>query len=195
MKSANRLSLSPRLGTWLTCISVLLTLSACSAGKDVDFATNGLATEREVMTGQRLGELIRQIDPNATMAANTWRFEAGDKVIAVVFDESADRMRIIIPITEADKVTHEQRTRMLQANFDSALDARYAIAQDLVWGTYIHPLSPLTETEFLLGLGQTISVVETFGDTYSSGMFVFGAGDSAEIQRQRILDLLRKRQT
>lgn len=46
-----------------------------------------------------------------------------------------------------------------------------------------------------LGLGQTISVVETFGDTYSSGIIVFGAGDSAEIQRQRILGLLRKRQT
>ncbi len=147
------------------------------------------------MNGTRLGALIREIDANATLTDNTWRFIAADRVVAVVYDETADRMRIIIPITNTDKVKAEQHLRMLQANFDSALDARYAIAQDLIWGTFIHPLSPLTENEFLLGLGQTISVVETFGDTYTSGMFTFGAGDSAEIERQRIIDLFRKQTT
>ncbi len=193
MKTTHRFLFPFSFARWLTCVCVIVGLSACSADRQSNFAKDHSDTENNLMTGQKLGNLIKQVDPDAVLAGNTWRFEAAGQVIAVVFDENADRMRIIIPITDADKVSEEQRTRMLQANFDSALDARYAIAQDLVWATFIHPLSPLTENEFLLGLGQTISAVETFGDSYSSGMFMFGAGDSAEIQQQEILDLLRKR--
>ena len=187
-------SMRSLFGCFAILIVALLVLPACSPETGTDRPGTALE-ESPRMDAARLAALIEQIDPNATLTGSTWRFEAADYVVALVFDERADRMRIMIPITSADKVTPEQQTRMLQANFDTALDARYAIAQDLVWGTFIHPLSPLTESEFLLGLGQTISVVETFGDTYSSGMFTFGAGDSVEIERERMIDLLRKQQT
>lgn len=67
---------------------------------------------------------------------------------------------------------------MLQANFDAILDARYAIANDLVWAVFIHPLSSLTEDDFISGIAQTVTAAETFGTTYSSGALVFGGGDS-----------------
>lgn len=57
----------------------------------------------------------------------------------------------------------EELLRLLQANFDSALDARYAVARGILWAVYIHPLSALTDREFLPGLGQTVNIVRTYG--------------------------------
>jgi len=79
-------------------------------------------------------------------------------------------------------------------NFDSALDARYAIAKGVVWGTYIHPLAVLEEKEFISGVGQVVNLALTFGTSYSSGALIFQGGDSQELQQRRQLidDLLKK---
>ena len=78
---------------------------------------------------------------------------------------------------------------------EAVLDARYAVAQGMLWGTYIHPLSTLTDEEFLVGLGQTANVVLSYGTSYSSGVFMFNGGDSAEIEQQRLIEELKKRKT
>lgn len=81
----------------------------------------------------------------------------------------------------------------MQANFDSALDSRYAIAQGILWSTYLHPLESLRDDEFLTGLGETVNLVTTFGESFSSGLLTFGGGDSKEIkEKQLIEDLLNK---
>ncbi len=40
-------------------------------------------------------------------------------------------MRVLIPIEGTDDLLKDELLRLMQANFDSALDARYAIAQAL----------------------------------------------------------------
>ena len=75
--------------------------------------------------------------------------------------------------------------------FDTALDARYAIAQGQLWSTFIHPLDSLTQDDFVSALAQTVTLVKTYGTTFSSGAMSFGGGDSsAEIQKllERLLD-------
>ncbi|MEN8132987.1 MAG: hypothetical protein ABFS45_22975, partial [Pseudomonadota bacterium] len=104
------------------------------------------------MTAERLAELIIRVDDEAVLEGATWFFHVEGIEAAVVYDVSADRMRIIIPIGPADELDEENLLRMMQANFDSALDARYAVAQGTLWGVYIHPLSTLTAEEFLVGL-------------------------------------------
>jgi hypothetical protein len=81
----------------------------------------------------------------------------------------------------------------MQANFDSALDARYAIAQNLLWGAFIHSLNGLSEEEFLSGLLQTINVAQTFGSTFTSGAVVYGGGDSQGIMTDQLEELIKKR--
>ena len=108
---------------------------------------------------------------------------------------TAIRMGELIPIEGTDNLSKDELLRLMQANFDSALDARYAIAQGQLWGAFIHPLSSLTDEEFLLEIGQTANVVASFGSGYSSGMFIFGGGDSGEIERKRFLEELRKEST
>jgi hypothetical protein len=147
------------------------------------------------MTAIRMSELILRVDENAIHDGSTWYFNIIGLDAVLVFDIEADRMRVLIPIENTGDLSKDELLRLMQANFDSALDARYAIAQGQLWGAYIHPLSTLTDEEFLLGIGQTANVVASFGSSYSSGMFVFGGGDSGEIERKRFLEELSKEST
>ena len=169
---------------------------ACSGQGDSEvLADGGEATPPAKMTAERLGELIRGVDEEARQEGTTWLFAVADLEAAVVYDVAADRMRIVIPIGPADDIPKDELVRILQANYDSALDARYAIANGQLWGTFIHPLSELSDDQFLTGLGQTANVVLSYGTSYSSGMFIFGGGDSAEIQRRQLIEELRQKRT
>lgn len=129
---------------------------------------------------------LKEIDDTIERDGNSWQFRINETQILVVSDPVAARMRIMVPIIQADSLSTELLARLMQANFDSALDARYAIANGLLWGTYIHPLTNLSKEQFLSGLGQTISIVNTFGTSFSSGTVVFGGGDSQDIIEEQI---------
>ncbi len=109
----------------------------------------------------------------------------------LIFDENADRMRMFTPIGPESALDPELMRRMLQANFDSALDARYAVAKELIWGVFIHPLSPLDDEQFASAVIQILNVADSFGSSFSSGLFTFGAGDSIE-ENRKLLEELRK---
>lgn len=157
---------------------------------EIPHAVNG-----QPMTAERLAELIVAVDEEAVLDGSSWYFHLSDLEVVVVYDVNADRMRILIPIGDAEEADSDEIMRLMQANFDSALDARYAIANGTLWGAYIHPLSTLTDEEFLVGLGQTANVVMSYGSSYSSGLFIFGNGDSAEIERNRLIESLKKTET
>ncbi|MEM7082548.1 MAG: hypothetical protein AAF465_07415 [Pseudomonadota bacterium] len=143
------------------------------------------------MTVAKMAAIIGQIDEDAQAGTNRITFAVGERELVLVYDESADRMRLMVPIAKASDLSDEALMRLMQANFDSALDARYAVAQGIVWGAFIHPLSSLTEKDFLLGIYQTVSVAETFGSSYSSGIMMFGGGDSGELDKKKLLDRLK----
>lgn len=172
-------------------IGAMLSLQAC-AQSDSDPEEDLFAGATQVMTAARLGELVQKIDATAVHDGSLWVFDIIGLEAMLVYDIEADRMRVMIPIDGTDDLDKEELLRLMQANFDSALDARYAIANGHLWGTFIHPLSTLTDEEFILGIGQTANVVASFGSSYSSGMFIYGGGDSSEIERKKFLDELRK---
>ncbi len=188
------------LAGWL---AIALALSAAGTGladehgDDADAppsAQSGPEAESP-MTAARMGELIRRIDPNMRAEGNTFEFGVETYRVAVIYDEAADRMRIVIPIERVEAIDAERLLRLMQANFDTALDARYAIARDILWATFIHPLSSLDDEQFLVGVGQTANIVATYGTSYSSGIFVFGGGDSAEMERQQLIERLKELET
>lgn len=140
------------------------------------------------MTADSLKKLITQFDEDAKVQGNAVQFQLLDRDLMMVFDEKADRMRVITPIANAGLLDEALMERMLQANFDAVLDARYAVANDLVWAVYIHKLSTVTQDDFLSGIAQAVTAAETFGTSYTSGAMVFGGGDSNAIHE----DLLKK---
>lgn len=146
------------------------------------------------MTLSRLAEIIFALDPEAVSRGPAFEMTVGGARVLILTDPDADRMRAMIPIRPAEGLTAAEMQRMMQANFDSALDARYAVAQGAVWAVFIHPLSPLTRDEFIAGLGQTVNVALTYGTLYTGGAMQFGGGDSGGLQRQLIDELLKKGQ-
>lgn len=141
------------------------------------------------MTAERLGALVKRVDPQAETLGNGYVFKVQDRDLRIVYDENADRMRIITPIIPAANLPDGLLQRMLQANFDSVLDSRYSIGSGNVWSSFVHRLSSLTDEDLISGIAQTTLAAETFGTSFSSGAFVFGGGDSAQINEELIENL------
>ena len=141
------------------------------------------------MSGEKLAALIKDLDENAVIDGPSVVFEIAERELMMVYDSTADRMRVISPILQANAIPAEVMERMLQANFDAVLDARYAVANDIVWSVFLHPLTSLTEDDFISGLAQTITAAETFGTAFTSGAVVFGGGDSNAIHEDLLEDL------
>ncbi|MEP0392736.1 MAG: hypothetical protein ABJ205_11150 [Erythrobacter sp.] len=137
-----------------------------------------------------IAEVIEALDAEATRNGNNWQFTLEEQMLIVVTDVNAGRMRIITPIAESNTLPEEALERLMQANFDTALDARYAIGQGLVWSVFIHPLDSLTTRDFASGVLQTKSLADTFGTTFSSGALNYGGGDSAGILEEQLKELL-----
>lgn len=91
-----------------------------------------------------------------------------------VYDESADRMRVISPIKPYAEVTPEEKDAIMDANFRGALDGRYASANGILYAAYIHPLSSLSREQLLSGIFQVASLRVSFGEEYSSGLLTYG---------------------
>ena len=144
--------------------------------------------EAAPMDDERLGTLIQRIDPQAVGGPGLWRLRVRDREVMVITDARADRMRIISGVAPADALEQDMLYRLMQANFDTALDARYAVAQGVLWSAFIHPLGALDDRQFVSGLGQVVNLALSFGTTFSSGALTFGGGDSSEL----IQDLLER---
>ena len=149
-------------------------------------------TGESAMTMPRLGAIVKALDPEAQAQGNMVQFTLADVPVLIVADPVADRMRAMVPIRAAEGLDAGELMRLMQANFDSALDARYAVAQGRLWGVFIHPLSPLEKDQLLSGLAQTVGVALSYGTTYSGGALTFGGGDSNRIYRE-LLEELRKK--
>jgi hypothetical protein len=139
---------------------------------------------------EQMDQVIKALDAKAMRSGNSWQFTLQERTMLVVTDTTAARMRIITPIALVEDLPEDAMQRLMQANFDTALDARYAVAQNLVWGAFIHPLDTLTTRDFAAGILQTVSLGETFGTTFSSGAISYGGGDSNAIYEEQLKALL-----
>lgn len=146
------------------------------------------------MTLDRIAEIVTALDPEAVTDGRRFQITVDDTPVLIVTDPAADRMRAIVHIRPLEGMTEDQLLRVMQANFDTALDARYAVANGVLWATFIHPLSPLEKDQLISGIGQTVNIAKTYGSLYTGGALQFGQGDSGALQRELIERLLDKGQ-
>ncbi|MEJ6393640.1 hypothetical protein V8J82_10260 [Gymnodinialimonas sp. 2305UL16-5] len=140
------------------------------------------------MTVTRLASIVTALDPDATIEPRGMSFTVASVPVTIVMDPIADRMRILVPISSSEALGEAELLRLMQANFDTALDARYAVANGRLWSTYIHPLSPLQTEQVISGIAQTVTLAQTYGDSFTSGAIMFGGGDTPGLIRE-LLDL------
>ena len=173
----------------IAALAICIMACAPSFAQDATPPAKNIPTEAP-MTMERLGEIISALDPNAELVGISIQMVIDGTPVIIIADPSADRMRAMTPIQSAEALSPEDLMRMMQANFDTALDARYAVAQGTLWSTFIHPLAALEKDQLISGLGQTVNLARTYGTLFTGGGIIYGQGDSAPIQRQLIEDLL-----
>ena len=131
------------------------------------------------MTNVRLNRLIREIGSNVESSTSkqgrgSWQFEYGGRQLIVVTDaNSFDRMRVMTPIVEASDLRPSELRTLLSANYDRAIDAKFALAQDYLWALFTHPMRNLTESHFLDAVEQVKTLADNYGDTYASSNFKY----------------------
>ena len=147
--------------------TMLLSLSKTLLLAFVAFAGSSPAL---AATNDDLHSLLQTHCSSVQGRSGSWDCMFDDLPLMVLSDVSHNRMRIMTevgPVVEAEVVT------LLQANFDRALDARYAVRGNSVYAVYLHPLAELTAGQVLVALRQVTNLAKTYGTTYSSGNLSF----------------------
>lgn len=132
------------------------------------------STSEEPMTNARLERILKALDPGIKGENGRWEMVQDGVTLLILSDESFNRIRVVAPVAEAQGVDEPMLMRMMEANFTSSLDARYAIFQGMVWTIFAHPLDSLRERDLVSGLKQVINLVKTTGTSYSSTGLRFG---------------------
>ena len=103
-----------------------------------------------------------------------WRGIRDDVQIFVLSDDDHDRMRIMAPIGELQELQTDVLQLLLQANYDRALDAKYAMRGRELWSVSVHPLATLAPDDFASFIDQVVKLVKNTGSTYASSDLMFG---------------------
>ncbi len=155
--------------TAVACLAAVIFPSAAGMS-----AKEELQTPPPRMTGSMLEEIIREAATDFSIEKTVMEFKYLDVAMACLFDRAQNRMRIVAPITAISELSPEETGIILEANFHSALDGRYATSNGVLYAAYIHPLSMLQRKEVHSALRQVASLVSTFGTSYTSGELIFG---------------------
>lgn len=130
-----------------------------------------------MMDQVRLERLFEARVEKVTGYPGAMRSQIDGFLIVVLSDPTANRMRIVVPVASTDQLDERYFKAMLESNYHSALDARYAMSEGVVYAMFLHPLSSLSEGLFDSGFDQTLHLAKTFGTTFSSGVLEFGVPD------------------
>jgi hypothetical protein len=130
--------------------------------------------------------------PEAQGKAGNWIIDDGELTVQILADPNFGRMRIIISLNKISEVDPSIYSRLLQANFESTLDARYAISNGYIWSVFIHPLESLNEDLLDSGYLQTLTAAQTFGTSYTSGVASFGKGSDPAAAEFAMLQELKR---
>lgn len=126
------------------------------------------------MDNERLKTLVEEHGSEIEGRPGFWRFQYRGREVHVITDERHNRMRIMSAVAPEDQLSTEGARAVLAANFDRALDVRFAISQGVLWSLYLHPLRELSDRQFIDALNQVCQLADNFGTTYASSNLVFG---------------------
>ena len=128
------------------------------------------------MTNDRLDGLIRQTSKTVKGEAGYWQIKIGGRDVLVITDARHNRMRIMSPVAAQDQLDKDELIRLLEANFGSALDSKYALRDQMLWSVFTHPLAELSDEQFLDCMAQVANLADNFGRSYASSNLIFGGG-------------------
>jgi hypothetical protein len=132
------------------------------------------------MTTSAIGKILDAYLTDLEGRDGFWRGIREETQLFVLSDESHDRMRIMAPIGELRDLEPRVLQLLLEANYDRALDAKYAMRGKELWSVSVHPLATLAPDDFASFLDQVVRLVKNTGSTYASTDLVFGGGTTGD---------------
>jgi hypothetical protein len=133
------------------------------------------------MTHSTLGRLLERVLVDLEGSEGFWHGQRDDVTVYVISDVEHDRMRIMAPVGELRVKDAGFLTILLRANFDRALDAKYALRNKELWSVFMHPLSTIAPDDLGTFVDQVVRLVKNTGSTYASSELVFGVEDDERL--------------
>lgn len=133
-----------------------------------------------VMSVEKMDSIFRAEAEEMDGEDGTWQLFYGNRIVFVLSDKVHNRMRIFTPIGGEDELEVGQQKAMLEANFHSALDAKYCLYNGFIVSVFTHPLKELTTDQLKEALAQVVILANNFGGSYSSTDLLFGLGEAQE---------------
>jgi len=132
------------------------------------------------MTTAAISKLLESYLTDLEGQGGFWRGIRDEVPVYVFSDDQNDRMRLMAPIGELREQDPAILQVLLQANYDRALDAKYALRGLEVWAVCVHPLATLAPDDFASFIEQVVKLVKNTGTTYASSDLVFLAAPGEE---------------
>lgn len=127
------------------------------------------------MNNDTLEEIYTTVSDSIVGRSGSWQFHINEVPIMSLTDETHNRMRIISPIIDANRLTEDLLKASLVANFHTALDVKYAVSDGILWSVFIHPLKELSSEQVKDAISQVYHANVTFGSTFASTSLSFPA--------------------
>ena len=135
---------------------------------------SGFCLAMNPMDQANMERLVKSKASQAKGEKGVVEFEYNSVTMYLISDVNHDRMRIVAPVIEYEKLTKDQIDSVMNSNYHRALDARYAVSDGILFSVYIHPLSQLSDTQIDSAIEQVANLALSFGSQYTSGMLNFG---------------------
>ncbi|MDJ1183915.1 CesT family type III secretion system chaperone [Roseofilum casamattae] len=103
--------------------------------------------------GQRFGDRLTQVNPTS------WQINQDELRLLVLLSEDQSWLIALVtiaPLPEAQPFLEE----ILNANFETTQETRYALHQGVLWGVYRHRLDSLLEAEFTDAIAHLLELQE-----------------------------------
>lgn len=137
------------------------------------------------MDQKSMENIVKNMAAEAKGENGVVEFNYNNVHMYLISDTSHDRMRIIAPIAEYQKLSRRHIDAVLESNFHGALDARYAVSDGILYSAYVHPLSELSSKQIRSAVLQVSNLALSFGDEYSSGVLSYGQQQQQSPQGQK----------
>lgn len=113
------------------------------------------------MTPEELPTILTTLFGEAvqTLTPGSYQVETADFRLLVLLSDDQSWLRVLLPIAPAQDA-QPYLEELMEANFDSTQEARYAVHQDVLWAVYQHSYQSLATTDFADAVQRLLSLRE-----------------------------------
>src|SRR6478672_9623953 len=113
------------------------------------------------MTPEEISNTLKDLfgDSVEMPAATSWQVETPNFRLLVLLSEDGSWLRILLPIADAQEA-QPFLDKLLEANFDTTLETRYAIHQNVLWGVFQHSPATLAASDFSAAVARLLALQE-----------------------------------